>query len=90
VSSALQHWARQVTGCVWGQMASGTGLLRVPVQAQAQETAQALQRFLEAAVQALGGSVGMGDWDFRVIGPLTPGSARQVGRQLARRGWPVS
>jgi len=90
VSSALQHWARQVTGSVWGQTASGTGLLLVPVHAQAQETAQALRRFLDAAVQALGGGVGMGNWDFRVIGPLTPGSARQVAHQLALRGWPIS
>lgn len=90
VSSALQQWARQVPGSFWGQTPAGTGLLLVPVHAQAQETAQALRHFLDAAVQALGWGAGEGGWVFRVIGPLVPGSAGQVGRQLAQLGWPIS
>ena len=81
VSSALQQWARQVPGSFWGQ---------TPVHAQAQETAQALRHFLDAAVQALGWGAGEGGLVFRVIGPLVPGSAGQVGRQLAQLGWPIS
>lgn len=90
VSSALQHWVRQVPGSFWGQTPAGTGLLLVPVHAQAQETAQALRTFLDAAVQALGRGGGEGDWALRVLGPLAPGPARQVRRQLAKLGWPIS
>lgn len=90
VSSALQQWVRQVPGSFWGQTPAGTGLLLVPIHAQAQETAQALRNFLDAAVQAFGWGAGQGGWVFRVIGPLAPGPARQVGRELAQFGWPIS
>jgi len=90
VSSTLQQWVRQVPGSFWGQTPAGTGLLLVPVHSQAQQTAQVLRNFLDAAVQALGWAGGEGDWGFRVIGPLAPGPAREVRRQLAQLGWPIS
>ena len=90
VSSALQQWVREVPGSFWGQTPAGTGLLLVPVHAQAQETADALHSFLDAAVQALGWGGGEGHWVLRVLRPLAPGPARQVGRQLAKLGWPIN
>jgi hypothetical protein len=68
----------------------GQGLLLVPLHAQAPDTVAALEEFLSSAVRALGVGPGEGCWQFRVIGPLAPGPAGEVGRELAQRGWPVS
>ena len=90
VLSCLQRWAGRVSGSFAGQTSAGTGLLLVPVHAQAQETVLALRTFLEAASRAIGGAVVAYSWELRVIGPLTPGTGPEVRRQLARAGWPVS
>lgn len=90
ISSALEHWAGQVPGSFSGMTAQGQGLLLVPVHAQAQATAGALQDFLCSAVRALGVGAGEGRWDLRVIGPLAPGPACAVRRELAQLGWPIS
>jgi hypothetical protein len=90
MSSALEHWSEQVPGSFYGMTPQGQGLLLVPLHAQAQDTVAALQEFLSSAVRALGVGAGEGRWDFRVIGPLAPGPAGQVRRELAQRGWPLS
>jgi len=90
VLSCLQRWAGRVSGSFAGQTAAGTGLLMVPVHAQAEETVLALRTFLEAASRAIGGAVVAYSWELRVLGPLTPGTGPEVRRQLAWAGWPVS
>jgi len=90
VLSCLQRWAGRVSGSFVGQTAAGTGLLMVPVHAQAEETVLALRTFLEAASRAIGGPAAACSWELRVLGPLTPGTGPQVRRQLARAGWPVN
>lgn len=90
VLSCVQGWAQQVPGSFAGQTHAGAGLLLVPVYAQAQETVQALQSFMDGAVRAMGVPARAGGWVFRVIGPLAPGNESQVQGQLARAGWPVS
>jgi hypothetical protein len=90
ISSGLEHWAQQVPGSFSGMTPQGQGLLLVPIYAQAPDTVEALQAFFSSAVRALGVGVGVGRWDLRVIGPLVPGPACQVQRQLAQGGWPVS
>jgi hypothetical protein len=49
-----------------------------------------LDEFLSSAVRALGVGAGGGRWQFRIIGPLAPAPAGEVGRELAQRGWPLS
>jgi hypothetical protein len=88
--SCVHGWAQRVPGSFSGQTQAGAGLLLVPVYSQAQETVRALQLFMDSAVRAMGISGSAGGWAFRVIGPLTPGSACQVQAQLAQAGWPVS
>lgn len=90
ISSGLEHWAQQVPGSFSGMTLQGQGLLLVPLHAQAPDTVAALEAFFSSAVRALGVGPGEGCWEFRVIGPLAPGPAGEVGRELAQRGWPVS
>lgn len=90
VLGCLQRWAGRVSGSLVGQTLEGTGLLLVPVYAQALETVTALRSFLEAASRAIGGRAVPYRWELRVIGPLTPGTSAEVRLQLERAGWPVS
>ncbi|MFM8770253.1 MAG: hypothetical protein ACKOD9_21700 [Rubrivivax sp.] len=90
VLSGVQRWSGRVSGSFAGQTRAGTGLLLVPVYEQAQETALALRRFLEAASRAMGGQDLAASWELKIIGPLSPGAGPEVRQQLAKAGWPVS
>ncbi len=90
ISSGLEHWAQQVPGSFSGMTPQGQGLLLVPLHVQAPDTVAALDEFLSSAVRALGVGAGGGRWQFRIIGPLAPAPAGEVGRELAQRGWPLS
>ena len=90
VLTCLQGWSARVSGSFAGQTAAGTGLLLVPVYAQAHDTVRALGRFLQEAARALGGQRAAQGWDLRIIGPLSPGTDPEVRQQLERAGWPVS
>jgi hypothetical protein len=90
ISSGLEHWAQQVPGSFSGMTPQGQGLLLVPLHEQAPDTVAALDEFLSSAVRALGVGAGGGRWQFRIIGPLAPAPAGEVGRELAQRGWPLS
>ena len=90
VMNGLQAWAQRVPGSFSGQTESGAGLLLVPVYSEVPETIRALQRFLDSALRTLGVASTAGSWAWRVIGPLSPGNASHVQKQLAQAGWPVS